>query len=176
MHHLVADGAQSHLHPLGLGIPNGDMSKILWIDVAPKLTVDNSQHVPVKGSRHALMVIVGRDQPLGVLDQIHAQQQGISRFHHPSQGRKEARPRERRKVADGAAKKGDEPALGVRKLVQMSLEVADQPVNLNGWVAVAHQTRGRHDRGLTHIERHVAAEGAGCRQSIKQEDRFACRS
>ncbi len=68
-------GAQPHLDPLLVLVPQGDVAEPVRIEVAPELLVEHAEHVAVEVGGDAGSVVIGGDEPLSVLDQIGADEQ-----------------------------------------------------------------------------------------------------
>src|SRR5262249_1936017 len=60
-HGLIDSGSEPHLDPLGLGIPDRDVIKLVDVEVAVELRVEHTQDVLVELRRHPSGIVVGRD-------------------------------------------------------------------------------------------------------------------
>ncbi len=79
-HPLCRACPQPHLDALFVGVPPGHMLEGVKVEIGIELAVDHGEHIAIEPGRHARAVVIGADQPAGVLDQVGAQQQGVTRL------------------------------------------------------------------------------------------------
>ena len=78
---LLPFGAQVHLDPLLLAVPLGDVGEPVGGEVAVELAVEDVQDVAVELGGHTGGVVVGGDEPGGVLHEVGAEEQPVPRRH-----------------------------------------------------------------------------------------------
>ena len=102
-HLLRTACAQPHLDALLVGVPPGDVLERVEVEVGVEFAVHHGEHVLVELRGHARGVVVGPHQAVGVLDQVGAEQQGVTRLQAVGQRGEELGARPGGEVADGRA-------------------------------------------------------------------------
>ena len=106
------------------------MAEPVRVEVAPQLLVEHTEDIAVEVRRHAGGVVVGRDEPFAVLDEIGPDEQGVVARHGAVQVEEEASPLGRVQVADRPAQERDHPPALGRDLAEVLVKVADDHMDV----------------------------------------------
>ena len=138
------------------------------VEICPEFPVHHGEHVEIEPRRHPGAVVVGADQPLGVLHQIGAEQQGVAGLHHRRDRREELRARACGEVADGGAQERHQAPPAGRDLAQMLLEIATYGGDLDARVLIGDRcARSLEHRGVD-VERDEPAQRAALTHRVEQ--------
>src|SRR3954452_5362742 len=133
----VTPGAQPHLHAVLVGVPSRDVSEVVGADAtAVELPSQNLDEVKVELGRDSPAVVVRRQQPVRVLDQVSAKKEVVTRRHRLPNPVEECMPFVRLEVADGAAeKRAQSPSASAGKRRKWVAELAPKGVDSDVSVA-----------------------------------------
>src|ERR1700728_1112167 len=88
------------LHPRCSCIPHGAMSKSRKIEVRSQLAIEADEEIQIEGRGHARCVVIGCEQRLGALYQVHAEQQRVPTPKAGASSLQQERRLGRLKIAD----------------------------------------------------------------------------
>jgi hypothetical protein len=138
-------------------VPAGHVPVGVDVEVGVEFPVDDRKDVAVEPCCHSGRVVIGRDESAGVLDQVGAQQQAVTRPHHPGQRGEELRTRLSGEITDRRAQEHEQPPPAIRDLRQVLLEIATDSGNFDiGILTLNGRPRRRQHVGVD-IERHEPA-------------------
>ena len=169
-HPLSGARPQPHLDALLVGVPPGHVLEGLEVEVGVELAVDHREHIAVEPRRHARAVVVGADQPAGVLDQVGAQQQGVARLQAcrtaptgsrragPASGCRSWSPR------NTTSRRAD-----ARDLAEVLLEIAADGVDLDARILVEDGRARRLQHPGVDVERDEPAQRSAVAQRAEQQ-------
>ena len=175
-HLLGRVGAQAHLDPLVVGVPQRHVLEGVVVEVGVEPVVEGEQHVAVEVGRDARRVVVGGHDPLRVLHDVGAEQQAVARLEHPRDGCEEAGALVREQVADGAAEEGHEARPTGRQPVDVVLEVAHDAQDLGVAVLRGERREGVAQGGLADVEADVLLERAGRLHGVEEDAGLVARA
>src|SRR5262245_49405155 len=150
-----------HLDALGDAVVEGQVGEGLGLEVGVNAAVDDAQDVPVELGGNSSGVVVRHFQRSHVLDQVDAQQEQVAGSEKLPYLREKVVPSGSVQVANGASKEEDEPPAGAwRNLRQVTLEIADDGVHVQGRVCI-HELDGRRlQRVGVDVDRNVPCVAA----------------
>src|SRR5580698_8699017 len=162
-------GAQPHLDPLVLGVPERDVPEFIHVEVRVEFPVDHHEHVAVERGGHPGRVVVGAQQPADVLHQVGAQQERVPRTQRRADLCQEAGAYPGLEVADGGAYERDSPPPPGRNGPDVVLKITDerrdrQPGELGG-----ERVAGLGEHGRVDVERDELAQGPAVQQRAQQQ-------
>ena len=134
MGHDIPTGTQPHLDAMFGGIPSGDVLEV--VHVQPLGVQPGAQHlddVAIEVCGHPGPVVVGGDEPTGVLDEVGAQEKIVAGLQGTRDPTEEARPLGLVEIADGPAEEYGHSRPGVVGQSQVGVvEVAVQWLHRDG--------------------------------------------
>ena len=145
-----------------MGVPERHVGEPADVEVGPEVAVEHPQAVADELLGDAAGVVVGRDQPVGVLDQVGAEQQPVAGLAGVGERAEEGAPLLDVEVADGAAEERDQLAVVTRQVGQVEREVADDRLDGHAVVGRRDLLGGVAQRALA--RRRPARTGPGARR------------
>ena len=160
---------EPEVHPLHVRVPERHVAERVEVEVGPELAVEHGERIGHEGRGHPVGVVVGRDQPVGALDQVGAEQQPVAGLEGVGQRAQEGATLLDIEVADRAAQEGHQASVAGWKVAQVQGEVADHGLDRDVGVAGAEQVGGVAQRGLRDVDRHEPAQPPGRVERVEQQ-------
>jgi len=150
------------------------------VEVGAELTVEDDERVADEPLGGPLLVVVGRDEPGGVLEEVGAEEQPLTRLERVGEGPEEGPAFLDVEVADGAAEEGDQPPTVAGQVAQVEGEVADHGLDLHAAVPRG-ELDGRRAQGLVRdVDGDESAQGpgpaTGVAEGVEEDARLLARA
>ena len=161
-------GPQPQVHPLHPRVPERDVGERVEVEVGVEAVVEHLQAVRDEPGGDPARVVVGRDQAVGALDQVRAEQQPVAGVHGVGERAEEGCALLDVEVPDRSTQEGDHAPTALGKVPEVQREVTDQGLDLQARVPLGELQRRGPEGLLGHVDRDEAGEPPGRREGSRR--------
>ena len=166
---LIAQRPQPHLDPLVDRVPQRDVLELVDSEVGAELPVDHEQDVAVELRRHPGRIVVRALQPVGVLDEVRPEEEGIPGTERSPDLREKGRSGLWFEITDCGADKRNHSAPAARNGTKIPLEITKKWRNSQARVLRGQRVGGLGQHRGVDVERHELAQRPAVAQRAQQQ-------